>query len=127
MTWKKVSQKAGLHQNDKEPRERFARQLQRDEHLVKELTCMSNEKIFALEEAHRGGWWCSLEDADPTTMAWQGDAKVHVWGAITYKGALPLIFLKGGTFKGQDHLERDTAALERKRPRKRCLLSFLLL
>jgi hypothetical protein len=48
-------------------------------------------------------------------MTWQGDTKVHVWGGITAKGPLPLVFLKGGTFKGQDRLERDTAALEVKK------------
>ena len=115
MTWKRVTRKAGLHEVDKEPRLRFAYQLQADEARVKSLTCMSDEKNFALEESQKGGWWCSPDDADPTMMTWQGDTKVHVWGAITAKGPLPLIFLKGGTFKGQDRLERDTAALAAKK------------
>ena len=111
MTWKRVSRKAGLHEKDKAPRLRFARQLLRDEKRVAGLTMMSDEKIFASEESQRGGWWCSPRDADPTRMTWQGDAKVHVWGGVTSKGPLPLIFLKGGTFKGQSRLEADTAKL----------------
>ena len=39
---------------------------------------MSDEKIFALEESQKGGWWCSPGDADPTVMTWQGDTKYYI-------------------------------------------------
>ena len=54
MTWKRVSKKAGLHEKDKAPRLRFARQLLREEDKVRPFTMMSDEKIFALEESQRG-------------------------------------------------------------------------
>ena len=58
---------------------------------------MSDEKVFNADESTKGGVWLDDYEDDPEQQVWQGKNKEHVWGAITWEGPLPLIFLEGGT------------------------------
>ena len=42
---------------------------------------ISDEKIFALSETNKGGYWHPRNESPPSIREWQADIKWHVWGA----------------------------------------------
>jgi hypothetical protein len=111
---------AGQHEVDKPIRIRFCQQMKANENRLKKIMAMSDEKIFALSETHGGGCWCEEGEEPPHQSMWQSDAKWHVWGGICWEGTLPLIFLEGGTFKGERTWQNDwKKLLEKKAKQKR--------
>ena len=80
---------------------------------------MSDDKIFNLDEANGGGVWLEEWEDDPEQKLWQGKVKEHVWGGVTHAGPLPLIFLEGGTFKGQKSYDKALADLQEKKAGQR--------
>ena len=102
MTWKRVSRKAGLHEKDKAPRLRFARQLLRDEKRVAALTMMSDEKIFALEESQRGGVvvLAARRGSHPHDLARGCQGACVGWGHV--EGSLAPHFSERGDVQGAE-------------------------
>ena len=121
MKWSKPMPRAGLHEADKLPRLTFALQVKARKEQLQKVTAMSDEKIFAISENQEGGWWYDAEEVPPEVQKWQGEAKWHVWGGITWAGPLPLIFLEGGTFKGKESYERDLLKLHRDKAKQKVL------
>jgi hypothetical protein len=118
-----VRQRAGLQAKEKPARKRLGLHLKRGRKKYQKRTIMSDEKIFAMDENHEGGYWMDVDEEDPEVHKWQNCPHEHVWGAITWEGALRLVFLDGGTFRGQACFEKDLAALQKKKAAQRSSLT----
>ena len=119
MRWARVRKRAGLSEKEKPARRRLGVHLKRNRRKYMKRMMMSDEKIFALDENQEGGFWVDADEEDPEVHKWQSCPKWHVWGAITWEGALPLVFLDGGTFRGEARFQKDLAALEKKKALQR--------
>jgi hypothetical protein len=111
MKWKRARHEAGQQDGDALKRLKFCMQTMERQEFLFDKMMHSDEKVFALSENQEGGYYCDEDELAPMIMKWQGEVKLHVWGGVTAKGPLPLIFLKGGTFKGQAAWDRDMKKL----------------
>lgn len=99
---------AGQHELDGEIRVRYAKMMKQIDEQNQRRIAFSDEKIFALSETHKGGYWHPRNESPPPIREWQESIQWHVWGAVSWQGTLgPLIFLEAGTFKGQKAYDRD--------------------
>ena len=63
--WARVCQRAGLHAKEKPARKRLGLHPKRGRKKYQKRTLMSDEKIFALDENHEGGYWMDADEEGP--------------------------------------------------------------